>query len=116
MRSPSKSAKRFLSHRVPTIVFELPDGPPLQAEVPEGGRLLDVCDERSAPVPFSCRSASCGTCRVDVLEGGDLLEPPRTDELEILALFEDDPGRRRLACQAKVIAGVGRLRVRATTD
>lgn len=101
---------------MPTIVFELPDGPPLEAEHPEGGRLLDVCDERSAPVPFSCRSASCGTCRVDVLEGAHLLEAPGTDELEVLALFGDDPARRRLACQATVIAGAGCVRVRASTD
>ncbi|HLK40051.1 MAG TPA: 2Fe-2S iron-sulfur cluster-binding protein [Polyangiaceae bacterium] len=113
MRSPSKGARR---RALPTIVFDSPEGPPLEVDRPEGGRLLDVCDERLAPIPFSCRSASCGTCRVDVLEGHDLLEPPQTDELEVLAIFGDDPRRRRLACQTRVRPGVGRVCVRATTE
>lgn len=81
-----------------------------------GTRLLDLCDEHGAPVPFSCRSASCGTCRIDVLEGADLLEPPRDEELDVLDIFGDDPSRRRLACQARVGAGDGLLRVRPADD
>jgi len=100
---------------MPLVVFEsLETGALVEAEAPAGTRVVDLCDERNAPVPFSCRSASCGTCRVDVLEGGDLLEPPRDEELDILDIFGDDPSRRRLACQARLRAGTGRLRLRAT--
>src|SRR5690606_34619412 len=53
---------------MPTVRF-LSDEGDLEVDVPEGGPLVDVCDEHDAPVPFSCRSASCGTCRLDVLEG-----------------------------------------------
>jgi ferredoxin len=84
----------------------------VQADAPAGTRLVDLCDERNAPVPFSCRSASCGTCRVDVLEGADLLEPPRDEELDVLDIFGDDPARRRLACQARIRGESGRIRVR----
>jgi ferredoxin len=99
---------------MPLVVFESAETGTATVEVdaPEGARLVDLCDERTAPVPFSCRSASCGTCRVDVLEGGDLLEPPRDEELDVLDIFGDDPGRRRLACQARVRPGGGRVRVR----
>jgi 2Fe-2S ferredoxin len=90
----------------------LPARRPIEAEAPAGTRLVDLCDERNAAVPFSCRSASCGTCRIDVLEGADLLEAPRDDELDILDLFGDDPSRTRLACQAHVRAAGGRVRVR----
>jgi ferredoxin len=55
-----------------------------------------------SPIPFSCRSANCGTCRVDVLEGGSGLEDAREDEREVLALLGDDAHERRLACQARV--------------
>jgi ferredoxin len=82
---------------------------------PLGGRLLDLCDEAGAPVPFSCRSASCGTCRVEVLEGAGLLSPPGAHEREVLELFGDGPDRR-LACVAVVLSGPGRLRLRIVSD
>jgi 2Fe-2S ferredoxin len=98
---------------MPLVVFESTEAHAVQANAPEGGRLVDLCDELRASVPFSCRSATCGTCRVDVLEGADLLEPARAEELEVLHLFGDNPSRCRLACQARVRAGGGRVRVRA---
>jgi ferredoxin len=97
---------------MPFIVFESSEGIAIAADAPEGGRLVDLCDEHKAPVPFSCRSASCGTCRIDVLEGAHLLGPPGADELEVLHLFGDDPARCRLACQVRISAGSGRLRIR----
>jgi ferredoxin len=98
---------------VPLVFFEsLDDAPSVEASAPAGTALVDLCDDRNAPVPFSCRSASCGTCRIDVLEGGDLLQPPRDEELDILDIFGDDPKKRRLACQARLAAGEGRVHVR----
>jgi ferredoxin len=97
---------------VPTIVFESLQGANMVVDAPDGARLIDLCDERSAPVPFSCRSASCGTCRIDVLAGAALLEPPGDEELDVLDAFGDSPDERRLACQARVKAGPGVLRVR----
>lgn len=98
---------------MPLVVFESLDGtPPVAVEAPGAGRLVDLCDQQSAPVPFSCRSACCGTCRVSVLDGGELLEPPEEDEIEVLDAFGDDPAAVRLACQARFRAGAGRLRVR----
>jgi ferredoxin len=95
------------------VVFESLDGePPLAIDSPSPARLVDICDQQSAPVPFSCRSACCGTCRVLVLEGIDLLDPAEDDELEVLEAFGDDPSACRLACQARVRAGSGCLRVR----
>lgn len=95
---------------MPTI--ELLDsalGPAVKAE--GSGRLLDLCDEAGAPVGFSCRSARCCTCRVDVIAGAELLEPPGEDEREVLRLHASTP-RQRLACQAVVRPTEGTLRVR----
>jgi adenylate cyclase len=75
------------------------------------GRLIDACDDARAPVAFSCRSADCGMCRVEVLEGGELLEPPRDDELIVLAQARS-LAKHRLACQAVAIAATGLIRVR----
>jgi 2Fe-2S ferredoxin len=104
---------------MPVVRFEASGaGASIEIEAPDGAYLVDLCDQTSAPVPFSCRSASCGTCRVDLLEGAALLEPPSEAELDVLCLFGDDPGHRRLACQARLRSGQGRkrLRVRAAHD
>jgi ferredoxin len=93
-----------------TVEFlESPLGPALQTE--GSGRLLDLCDDAGAPVGFSCRSARCCTCRVEVLAGADLLEPPSEEERETLRLRGSLP-RHRLACQAVVRPTSGALRVR----
>jgi 2Fe-2S ferredoxin len=98
---------------MPTVYFEgNVFGEDSVAEVPEGGALVDVCDRTSAPVPFSCRSATCGTCRIEVLEGADLFEAPEPDEAELLEIL-GDPSQFRLACQAKLrqVSGIVRLRI-----
>jgi ferredoxin len=99
---------------VPIVVLlECPDVPLRAVEAPDGSRILDICDASAAEVPFSCRSASCGTCRVLLIEGADLLEPPSEDELELLDIFGDDPRTVRLACQARLrVGGGGRLRLK----
>jgi 2Fe-2S ferredoxin len=94
---------------------------PLTLEVGAGASLMDLCDEASAPVPFSCRSATCGTCRVIVLEGASLLSRIEADEADILALFAGSSilppdAVERLACQAKVHGGSGRIIIRAADD
>jgi ferredoxin len=78
------------------------------ARVSASGPLVDVCDEARAAVDFSCRAASCGTCRVEVLAGADLLEPPGPAERETLRSRPD----HRLACQAVVRPGPGLVRLR----
>jgi len=90
-------------------------GPGSVVDRPDGGRMIDACDEAAAPVEFSCRSASCGTCRVDVLEGAALLAPPREDELEVLEIFESAP-THRLACQAVIRPGSGLIQLRWVND
>ena len=74
-------------------------------------RLMDVCDEARAPVRFGCRAARCTTCRVEVLEGAALLEPPEPEEVELLVATSAPPAVR-LACQVVVSGGAGRVRLR----
>ena len=100
---------------MPAIEFlSSPHGP--AATLAEGsGPLIDACDDARAPVAFSCRSASCGTCRVAVLAGAELLAPPGPDELEVLAIFAAAPCER-LACQAVVLPGDGLIRLGPVDD
>jgi ferredoxin len=50
---------------------------------------------------------------MQVLEGATSFEPPAAAEIELLQLMGDDPARHRLACQARLRPGAGRIRVRA---
>lgn len=80
-----------------------------ETEVGVGARLIDVTDEHpESGVPFSCRSASCGTCRVRVLEGGQALSPPDEDEKDVLEIFDDGPDVR-LCCQISLVEDVEKL-------
>ena len=98
-----------------TVVFESPLQEPLRADAPTGGTLADLCDAVQAPVPFSCRSANCGTCRIVVLDGGAELEIPEDEELDLLDIF-GAPKNQRLACCARLRAGPGIVRVRPVTE
>jgi 2Fe-2S ferredoxin len=97
---------------VPTIEFlESPAGRAKTVEASVGGALVDVCDHAYAPVPFSCRSATCGTCHIIVLEGLDLFEPPEAAEQELLDILNGPPGSR-LACQAVLKGAPGIVKLR----
>ena len=98
------------------VITESTTGRVVEIDAPAGAALVDLCDEHQAPVPFSCRSASCGTCRIAVLEGGEQLLPPAQDELDVLDVFNMRPSEVRLACQAKLRSGATRIRVRAIQD
>ncbi|WP_437305006.1 2Fe-2S iron-sulfur cluster-binding protein [Sorangium sp. So ce388] len=99
---------------MPTIVFEASAlGPAVTAEA-GAGRLIDVCDDARASIVFSCRDARCATCRVEIVEGEQLLDPPARGELELLERLGAPP-RLRLACQAVLRAGPGLVRLRAVT-
>jgi ferredoxin len=101
---------------MPTIFFEANlFGSDVRVEAAGGEALVDICDNAMAPVPFSCRSATCGTCRIEVVEGGDLLAPREEAEAELLAILGDPP-TIRLACQAKVKPGDGTIHLRIAGD
>jgi ferredoxin len=95
------------------------EGDAVSMHAPLGGALGDLCDDACAPVPFSCRSATCATCRIEVLEGEAELLPAEADEVALLSIFASRSVAghpMRLACQAKVRPGEGRLVVRAVAD
>lgn len=98
------------------IVFIGLEGEEAVADAPQGAALVDLCDSSNAPIPFSCRSASCGTCRIVVLEGANFLAEADDDELQVLDAFGQAPPNRRLACQARMVGGAGLVRVRAARD
>lgn len=102
---------------MPTVIFESNDGAVrVTAAAPNGGSLADLIDDNNAPIPFSCRSASCATCHIEVLEGEEALTPPEDEELDVLDAIGATPPKFRLACCAQLRAGAGNVRVRAQNE
>lgn len=95
------------------VITESNVGRIVEIDAPAGAALIDLCDEHGAPIPFSCRTASCGTCRVHVLEGADQLLPPAEDELDLLDVFNHKPPHIRLTCQAKLAPGAVLVKIKA---
>jgi 2Fe-2S ferredoxin len=84
----------------------------VEAQVGPGTRLVDVTDEHpEAAVAYSCRAATCGTCRVQVVEGLEALEAADEEEQDVLRLFGDGP-TIRLCCQLRVAHPVDRIVLR----
>jgi ferredoxin len=78
----------------------------LEVDAEPGEAIMDITDANpAADVPYSCRAATCGTCRVRVIEGGDALSVADIDEIEVLDIFGDTPDEVRLCCQTKLVDG-----------
>lgn len=83
------------------IRFE-PSGFEVDAE--PGEAIMDITDANpAADVPYSCRAATCGTCRVEVLQGVEALSTADEFELDVLDIFGDTADKVRLCCQAKLV-------------
>lgn len=66
----------------------------------KGQTLLEACEAAGVPMECACGGfAACNSCRVLVLEGGDVLDPADMEE----ACFLDEPGQR-LGCQVMLKA------------
>ncbi|WP_139167201.1 2Fe-2S iron-sulfur cluster-binding protein [Chromobacterium sphagni] len=97
---------------MPTIIFENPPENPQTAQIAEGTSLASACDASGAPVPFHCRRGNCGTCRVAVLDGAEMLAVADAHERSVLAVFGLSAPAHRLACQVQMLEGAGQIRLR----
>lgn len=74
---------------------------PLLFELQPGDRLMDVLDDQpTSTLPMACRAANCGTCRVRIMSGANLIMAPDEWELSVLARYEAAPDER-LGCQLR---------------
>lgn len=73
----------------------------LLVEAPAGTPLQAIADAAGADITFGCRTGSCGTCRVSVVEGLAHCSPAGPEERDFLKGVEAPPNQR-LACQVCV--------------
>lgn len=81
-----------------TVHFRLED---LLVEAPAGTPLQQIADAAGADITFGCRTGSCGTCRVSVVEGLPHCSEPGPEERDFLKGLAAPPDQR-LACQVSV--------------
>ena len=86
---------------MPKLIFENTGE---EKELPEDSPIQEVCEE--AGVPFACTEGVCGTCVVEIVEGGENLSPVTQEELDFLG--EQD--RERLACQCRIKGGCVKIK------
>lgn len=77
------------------VFFVLED---LEVEVPHGTSLAEVVDASGADITFGCKSGTCGTCRVRVVDGLENLSPTTPEERDFLSSLEAE-ANERLGCQ-----------------
>lgn len=73
----------------------------LLVEAPPGTSLQAIADAAGADITFGCRTGSCGTCRVRIVEGLHHCSEPNPEERDFLQGL-GAPADHRLACQVVV--------------
>ncbi len=76
-----------------------------EVELEDNSPIAEVCEE--AGVPFACTEGVCGTCVIEIEEGGENLSPPTQEEEDFLG---SGCCRERLACQCKILKGTVKIR------
>lgn len=74
-----------------------------EVELADGSLIKDVCEE--AGVPFACEEGVCGTCVIEVTEGGENLSQFTQEESDFLG----EERKERLACQCRIKSGVVKI-------
>jgi len=75
------------------------------AEVEPGEFLLQAGEKAGVHMNAGCFCCSCGICVVEVVAGGQNLEPPTAEELDVLDAWNKDPETHRLACCVRIRSG-----------
>ncbi len=90
---------------MPRVTFIHPEG--TSGEVSENVSLLDAAEQLGVPLNHDCGgSASCSTCRVEVIMGGEHLSEIDFEEQDLLDREALTEPYHRLSCQALILGDV----------
>jgi len=76
-----------------------------QAEIEPGEYIIDASYTAGVILNSACLKCSCGTCAVEVVSGGENLEPLTEKEKAVLEKRGKNPQQYRLACCVKILKG-----------
>ena len=90
---------------MPHVTFLHPEGK--SGDVPENLTLLEAAETLGFPLTHDCGgNASCSTCRVEVILGGENLSEIDFEEQDLLDREAFEESYHRLSCQARVAGNV----------
>lgn len=104
---------------MPTVLLtsKLPNENDQKFEVEEGKILFDELERLGHSLPHGCLAGSCGSCRIEIVEGVQNLSPLSVVELDTVESIKknyNDTNRSdlivnkniRLSCRAKVLGDI----------
>ncbi len=104
---------------MPTVLVKAlkPNEKDQSFEVTEGLILFDELEHKGLVLPHGCLAGSCGSCRIEILEGSENLSAMgvvETDTVESIKKTYSENGRSdevvnktiRLSCRAKVLGDI----------
>lgn len=84
----------------------------LAINVIPGKTIQDIVEASGSALPFGCRDGECGTCVVMIESGMDYMSPVTDKEKAVLKTLNESNPKARLACQMKVVAPNGLVRIK----
>ena len=71
--------------------------------------LFDELERQGHSLPHGCLSGSCGSCRVEIIEGAENLSPMSAVEADTVEMVKINYGPNqtiRLSCRAKILGNI----------
>jgi len=91
---------------MPTVLVKfLKDELIQEVECTQGQNLFQCFEENSIKLPHGCLAGSCGSCRIEILEGYENLSEPSFIENDTIQSLKSQYGNEkniRLSCRAKI--------------
>jgi ferredoxin len=84
----------------------------LAINVIPGKTIQDIVEASGSALPFGCRDGECGTCVVMIESGMEFMSPVTDKEKAVLKTLNESNPKARLACQMKVVASNGLVRIK----
>ncbi len=97
---------------MPTVLLKglIPNENDQSFELKEGQLLFDGLEQLGCTLPHGCLAGSCGSCRIEMIEGEENLTPPGAVESDTIASINQNyiglNKKIRLSCRAKVRGNV----------
>ncbi|AYF45813.1 MULTISPECIES: 2Fe-2S iron-sulfur cluster binding domain-containing protein [Halobacteriovorax] len=87
------------------------NGQSTEFTIDENQSIFDALQDQGKTLPHGCLSGSCGSCRIQIIEGKENMKKPGIIEQNTIDAIagehpEVEEGKIRMACRAKVLGDI----------